>query len=389
MAAAEVVRLNLRAAEIDGGLIAEGDARRRIHLLRPHHVGARVLVREDIGRLDELHIAAGVVAVLMRVDHVFHRKTGDGFHALHDLGEVPLELVVDQDDAFGRDADGDIAAAFGDDVEVLLHLLDLERRALRLLGLNRGEPRDEDGDQRDPETFLHPSLPIVRSAKAASYRRGGAMSRGGVTGVAPGLPADRLVGGLVALEHHAVGETRLRAEPQAGAGFGGLGRRDDAGFDGRDLDAFAGDGDIGEFLVLEGDARVLGAHMRPGSWEALGEVAPVGRCDGAWVSAGTGRDHAGARGDERGAAGEDGGEARGRARFDDHEDAAARVPEGGEHAVAGLSGEFGERVAGEDEVVGRDRSEASSSVEADPLPPTYALLSQRCGHLPLKGGRKK
>jgi hypothetical protein len=120
---------------------------------------ARAFLRKDFGRLDELHVASGMVAMLVRVDHVLHRQTGDGLHTLHDFIEVPLELVVDQDDAFRRDADGDIAPAFGDHVKVVLHPLQFKRRPLRLLGLNRGEPCCQERDQGDAETFLHPSLP--------------------------------------------------------------------------------------------------------------------------------------------------------------------------------------------------------------------------------------
>src|SRR6185503_9398584 len=66
--------------------------------------------------------------------------------------------------------------------------------------------------------------------------------------IAPGFACDSPVRGLVALEHDAVGEPTIGAEAKADAGFARLRRGDDAGFCGRELDAFAGDRDVGEFL---------------------------------------------------------------------------------------------------------------------------------------------
>ena len=67
--AAEVVRAHLHAAEEHRRLVVEGDAR-RARLLVPQEVLADVPVRDDLGRVDEDGVAAGVIGVVMRVQQV-------------------------------------------------------------------------------------------------------------------------------------------------------------------------------------------------------------------------------------------------------------------------------------------------------------------------------
>ena len=54
--------------------------------------------------------AAGVVAVIMRGDDVFHRQRRDGRDRRLDLVVERRVLAVDDDDAVGADRDGDVAA---------------------------------------------------------------------------------------------------------------------------------------------------------------------------------------------------------------------------------------------------------------------------------------
>ena len=108
-----------------------------VHLL---HVRLRVLVRDDLDRGREHVVAAGVVAVRVRVDDRRHRLVGDGFDPVEQYLAPAGELRIDHDDASGGDEDTGVAAGeqapvgrirSGDHVEVVLHLLDLRRRQRR------------------------------------------------------------------------------------------------------------------------------------------------------------------------------------------------------------------------------------------------------------------
>jgi hypothetical protein len=70
--APEIVGANLDAAEEDGGLVVEHHAR-RTRLLVAQKVLAHVAVGDDLGRVDERLVAAGVVGVVVSVEEVLHR----------------------------------------------------------------------------------------------------------------------------------------------------------------------------------------------------------------------------------------------------------------------------------------------------------------------------
>ena len=135
--APEVVRTNLNAAEVDGGLVGVDDARRRV-LLVADHVLPRVLVGDDIRRVNEPDVAAGVIAVVVRVDDVADRLVGHLGHPRLDAVDVARELVVDQDDALGRHAHAHVPADPVDVVESVLH----RRHAQRLRLLARHDDDD-------------------------------------------------------------------------------------------------------------------------------------------------------------------------------------------------------------------------------------------------------
>src|SRR5688572_30074328 len=135
VAPAEVVRLDVPAAQMHVQPIAERDSwqtdRRawRVLVVRPLQVlqvRVHVAVRDHFGDRQHLEIAAGVIVVLVRVDHIPQRSVGDELHLGEDVGVVAVEHVVHQDDALGGGVDRDIAALAGDHVQVTLHALSLK-----------------------------------------------------------------------------------------------------------------------------------------------------------------------------------------------------------------------------------------------------------------------
>jgi hypothetical protein len=108
--AAEPEQLHLRASEMNGGLVRERHGR-LARLLDAQEVRADVLVREDADAEHVAHVgvAAGVVAVMMRVEDVFHRQRADGLHVCEHVGCLAGELVVHDDQTFRGHADRDVA----------------------------------------------------------------------------------------------------------------------------------------------------------------------------------------------------------------------------------------------------------------------------------------
>ena len=140
VAASEVVGLRLGAAQEDRGLVGERQPR-GAGLAVTDDVGAGVAVGDDLGRPHEVGVAAGVVAVVVGVQHVLDGLVGDAGDLGGDEVETVGELVVDEDDAVPGHADGDVAAGLpavesGNDVEAVLHLPYLQPRLL--LGGERG-----------------------------------------------------------------------------------------------------------------------------------------------------------------------------------------------------------------------------------------------------------
>ena len=79
-----------------------------VHLL---HVGLRVLLHDDVDRRRELHVAADVIAVRVRVDDRRHRLRRQLLDLVEDRLAPARILRVDDDDAVGADEDGGVAAA--------------------------------------------------------------------------------------------------------------------------------------------------------------------------------------------------------------------------------------------------------------------------------------
>ena len=110
VAAAEPEQLHLDAAEVDRALLAERDIR-LARLLDPQEVRADVPVRDDVDpkRLAHVRVAARVVAVMVAVQQVLDRLLADRLDAREHVSSLARELVVDDDQARGRHADGDVA----------------------------------------------------------------------------------------------------------------------------------------------------------------------------------------------------------------------------------------------------------------------------------------
>ena len=116
VAAADVLCEHFLASQKNLGLIGEGDAREPGHL-SGHHVGACVLVDDDLGRrCHQRFVAAGMVGVLMGVEDVADGLVADGFHFSNDFGCVRGELIIHQQDALRGWHGCDISTVADDDV---------------------------------------------------------------------------------------------------------------------------------------------------------------------------------------------------------------------------------------------------------------------------------
>ena len=121
-------------------------------LLRVHHVAARLLGCNQL-RAGHLHpgVAPRVIAVVMRVDDVFHGLARHRLEQRQDVGRVLLELVVDEHDALIGDERGGVAWDKGvaDDEEVILDLDDVQlgRLVPELLRARIGDD-EQQGDDR-------------------------------------------------------------------------------------------------------------------------------------------------------------------------------------------------------------------------------------------------
>ncbi len=92
-------QLHLDAAQIHRGLIGEHDVG-LARLMDAQEIRADVLVRHDIdAHLPDDHVAARVIAVVVRVEQVLDGQGRYFFHLRQHLRHVFRELVVDQDQA--------------------------------------------------------------------------------------------------------------------------------------------------------------------------------------------------------------------------------------------------------------------------------------------------
>src|SRR5688572_2031368 len=151
--AAEVMDLHALAAQIQPHAVFERDVR-GTRLIGLDHLAPRTLRGDDLNVLRlHLRIPAAVVAVIMRVDHVAHRLVRQLADLRHQVVEVDLELVVDEDQALIRDENRRVAGnqVVVDDEEVVPDLDRRQRgRLVAELGVDVGT--EENDGQRDDET---------------------------------------------------------------------------------------------------------------------------------------------------------------------------------------------------------------------------------------------
>ena len=161
--AAEVLGPDFPSTQIYRGFVGERDPWQAdgrawcvfvVRLLDVDQVGPGVSVCDDFGDREHLEIATGMVVVLVGVQHVFERLVGHRFHLSHDVGVVPIEHVVHEDDALAGHIQGDIPTFARNHVQVALHPVHAERaRGLGALGVRHPcalehKNRDQDGGER-------------------------------------------------------------------------------------------------------------------------------------------------------------------------------------------------------------------------------------------------
>ena len=110
-----------------------------VRLLDVAEIDADILLRDDVGDLEQLGVAARVIVVLVRVDDVDDRLVRHRRYFRDHVVRVPVEHVIHQDHARASHVNGHIAAFPRDHVEVALHALDVHRlRRLQHLRMGRG-----------------------------------------------------------------------------------------------------------------------------------------------------------------------------------------------------------------------------------------------------------
>src|SRR5678815_5547407 len=123
----EVFRSNLLASKMHGELVGErdpGKADRRagrifvIRLLDVAEISARIPMGNDFGDRKHLHVAAGMIVVLMGVQDITQWLVSDRFDLREDVGVVSVEHVVDENDTFRSDVHCDVAAFTRDHIAV-------------------------------------------------------------------------------------------------------------------------------------------------------------------------------------------------------------------------------------------------------------------------------
>ncbi len=137
MSASQMMRAHFLASDEHLRVVGIRDLRKP-RLLARHHVGARVLMDQNLSRRVHQHerISARVIAVLVGIQDVFDRLVADGLHLRQDLRAVLVELVIHQQHALAGGHHRDVAAtACHQHPQVVGHLLDVERLLWRLLRL--------------------------------------------------------------------------------------------------------------------------------------------------------------------------------------------------------------------------------------------------------------
>jgi hypothetical protein len=160
-----------------------GDAQDRTHLL---HQLRGVFVRDDFDRGGEVHVAADVVVVRVRVDDRHDRLVGDLLHLLNQRLTPAGNLRVDEQHPIRHDQNARVAAAEGawhaaNDEEVVAQLVDDQLigggwfRRLRgpsltaapgsrlLHGSDRCRQRADENDGSKYERAFHGVSPNIRT----------------------------------------------------------------------------------------------------------------------------------------------------------------------------------------------------------------------------------
>ncbi len=130
--AAEMIERHVLAAEINVRVMFDHDVG-KARLVGHHHLLASFLGRHHLHVHGlELGVAAAMVAVVMRVDHVLHRLVGDLFQLSHDAGVIDIEFVVHQQHAVIGDQRRGVARheIVVDYVQVVLELDGVQLRGL-------------------------------------------------------------------------------------------------------------------------------------------------------------------------------------------------------------------------------------------------------------------
>jgi hypothetical protein len=113
-------------------------------------------VGDDLGERKHLEIAAGMVVVLVGVEHIAQRLVGNRPHLRQDVRVVAIEHVVDEDHPFVGHGDGHVAAFPRDHVEIAPHALDAQR-SWRLLCLRRAHQDAKHQEKRQQQPGMDAS----------------------------------------------------------------------------------------------------------------------------------------------------------------------------------------------------------------------------------------
>lgn len=166
VAAAEPECPGFGVTEKDGELIGKHDVGQTdrqtgvvlvVGLANIRQVGANVSMRDDVGDRQHSEISAGMVVVLVRIEHIPDRLIRDRCDGLEDGVMVSIEHVVDENHAFARDIDGNVAAFPREHVEIVAYALDRQYPREALGGKRRRhKPRKCCKNRKIAGSWVHP-----------------------------------------------------------------------------------------------------------------------------------------------------------------------------------------------------------------------------------------
>ncbi len=93
-------------------------------LLVLHDIGSRHRGGDNLGRWQKLRVAAAVILMIVRIDDVLDRLIRHALHPIHDALMIPVEFVVDQNNAFVGDVHRDVASVAFDLEQIVLHFVE-------------------------------------------------------------------------------------------------------------------------------------------------------------------------------------------------------------------------------------------------------------------------